>query len=310
VLAVLLTAEIAIVLVLDAVIVAQGGDHGLSNGIVNPSAILSGSVGIGLLFALISFVGFEATAIFRDEARTPERTIPRATYAALILIGVFYAVTSWALVSAWGDAEAVSRATDSGSTFLSDTAQRYIGVAGNDIITVLYFTSLYACILSFHNVASRYVFALSQRDVLPESLSYPHTKHGSPHRASLWISGVVAISIVLAVVFKLDPAAQFYTWFAGATTVGFVVLLVATSLAVLVFFGRDRRGHSQWRVRIAPALGLVGLLVSLILILANLKDLVGGSSILAWVILGLLIGSFALGAIVGTRVSDNTVATS
>jgi len=307
---VLLTAEIAIVLVLDAVIVAQGGDHGLSNGIVNPSAIFSGSVGIGLLFALISFVGFEATAIFRDEARTPERTIPRATYAALILIGVFYALTSWALVSGWGDVEAVSRATDSGSTFLSDTAQRYIGVAGNDIITVLYFTSLYACILSFHNVASRYVFALSQRDVLPESLSYPHTKHGSPHQASLWISGVVAISIVLAVVFKLDPAAQFYTWFAGATTVGFVVLLVATSLAVLVFFGRDRRGHSQWRVRIAPALGLVGLLVSLILILANLKDLVGGSSILAWVILGLLIGSFALGAIVGTRVSDNTVATS
>ena len=219
-------------------------------------------------------------------------------------------MTSWALISGWGDAEAVSRATDSGSTFLSDTAQRYIGVAGNDIITVLYFTSLYACILSFHNVASRYVFALSQRDVLPESLSYPHTKHGSPHQASLWISGVVAISIVLAVVFKLDPAAQFYTWFAGATTVGFVVLLIATSLAVLVFFARDRRGYSHWRVRIAPALGLIGLLVSLILILANLKDLVGGSAILAWVIIGLLIGSFALGAVVGTRVSDNTVAAS
>ena len=46
----------------------------------------------------------------------------------------------------------------------------------------------------------------------------------------------------LAVVFKLDPAAQFYTWFAGATTVGFVVLLIATSVAVLVYFARDRRG--------------------------------------------------------------------
>ena len=128
VLAVLLSAEIAIVVVLDAVIVFQGGDHGLSNGIVNPSAIFSGSLGIGLLFALISYVGFEATAIFRDEARTPDRTIPRATYIALILIGVFYAVTSWALISGWGDEEAVSRATDSGSTFLADTAQRYIGV--------------------------------------------------------------------------------------------------------------------------------------------------------------------------------------
>ena len=160
---------------------------------------------------------------------------------------------------------------------------------------MLYFTSLFACILSFHNVVSRYVFALSQRDVLPASLSQPHAKHGSPHQASLWISGVVAISVVLAVVFKLDPAAQFYTWFAGATTVGIVVLLIATSIAVLVFFGRDRRGHSLWRVRIAPALGLVGLLVSLVLILANLSDLVGGSSILAWVIVGLLVGRLRRG---------------
>src|SRR5436190_510911 len=115
-------------------------------GIAHPSASFSGSLGIGLLFALISYVGFEATAIFRDEAKTPERTIPRATYIALILIGVFYAVTSWALISGWGDQEAVTLATDSGATFLADTAQRYIGVVGTDIITVLYFTSLFACI--------------------------------------------------------------------------------------------------------------------------------------------------------------------
>jgi amino acid transporter len=307
VLAILLSAEIAIVVVLDAVIVFQGGDHGLSNGIVNPSAIFSGSLGIGLLFALISYVGFEATAIFRDETKTPDRTIPRATYIALILIGVFYAVTSWALISGWGDKEAVSRATDSGSTFLADTAQRYIGVVGTDIITVLYFTSLFACILSFHNVASRYIFALSQRDVLPESLSRPHDRHGSPHQASLWISAVVAVSIILAVVFKLDPAAQFYTWFAGATTVGFVVLLIATSVAVLVYFASDRRGYSHWRVRVAPALGLVGLAIGLILIVANLEDLVGGSTILGWAIVGLLFLSFIAGVVVGRRVGEKTV---
>jgi amino acid transporter len=310
VLAVLLSAEIAIVAVLDFVIVVHGGgEHGLSTGIVNPHAIFSGSFGIGLLFAIISYVGFEATAIFRDEARTPERTIPRATYASLILIGVFYAVTSWALISGWGDEEAVKRATDSGSTFLGDTAQRYIGTFGADVITVLYFTSLFACILSFHNVVSRYIFALAQRDVLPAALSRPHRKHGSPHQASLWISGVVALSVILAVVFRLDPAAQFYTWFAGATTVGIVVLLIATSAAVLVYFGRDRRGHSLWRVRIAPSLGLIGLLGSLVLILANLKDLVGGSSILAWVIVGLLVAAFAAGVAIGTRISDNTSAT-
>jgi len=302
VLGVLLTAEIAIVLVLDLVIVVRGGDHGLSTGIVNPTAIFSGSLGIGLLFAIISYVGFEATAIFRDEARTPERTIPRATYLALILIGVFYAITSWALISGWGDETAVQHATDSGATFLGDSAQRYIGLVGSDVITVLYFTSLFACILAFHNVASRYVFALSQRDVLPASLSQPHALHGSPHRASSWISGVVAAGILLAVVFNLDPAAQFYTWFAGATTVGVVVLMIATSVAVLVFFGRDHRGHSVWRVRVAPVLGLVGLLGALVLILTNLKDLVGGSSVLAWVIVGVLVGALAVGVLIGSRV--------
>ncbi|KWX21007.1 amino acid transporter [Mycolicibacterium wolinskyi] len=302
VLGILLTAEIAIVLVLDLVIVVQGGGgHGLSSGIVNPTAIFSGSLGIGLLFAIISYVGFEATAIFRDEARDPERTIPRATYVALVLIGVFYAVTSWALISGWGDDDAIARATDSGSTFLGDTAQRYLGAVGADIITVLYLTSLFACILAFHNVASRYVFALSQRDVLPSALSRPHGRHGSPHRASLWISAVVALSVLLAVVFGLDPAAQFYTWFAGATTVGVVVLMIATSVAVLVYFRRDRRGYSLWRVRIAPALGLAGLSGALVLILANLSDLVGGSSVLAWVIVGVLVSAFAAGAAIGSR---------
>ena len=303
VLGILLTAEIAIVLVLDLVIVVHGGGvHGLSSGIVNPTAIFSGSLGIGLLFAIISYVGFEATAIFRDEARDPERTIPRATYVALVLIGVFYAVTSWALISGWGDDDAIARATGSGSTFLGDTAQRYLGAVGADIITVLYLTSLFACILAFHNVASRYVFALSQRDVLPPALSRPHGRHGSPHRASLWISAVVALSVLLAVMFGLDPAAQFYTWFAGATTVGVVVLMIATSVAVLVYFSRDRRGYSLWRVRIAPALGLAGLSGALVLILANLSDLVGGSSVLAWAIVGVLVGAFAAGVAIGTRV--------
>ena len=306
VLAVLLTAEIAIVAVLDVVIVSRGGDHGLSTGIISAHAITSGSLGIGLLFAIISYVGFEATAIFRDEARTPERTIPRATYLALVLIGVFYAVTSWALISGWGDEEAVQRATDSGGTFLSDTAQRYIGTFGNDVITVLYFTSLFACILSFHNVVSRYIFALSQRDALPAKLSRPHGRHGSPHQASLWISAAVFISVLLAVLFKLDPAAQFYTWFAGATTVGIVLLLIATSVAVPVHFARDRRNHTLWRVRIAPTLGLIGLIGSLDLILSNLKLLVGGSSGLAWVILGLLAGAFLAGTVVGSRVTGRS----
>ena len=181
-------------------------------------------------------------------------------------------------------------------------------MVGADIITVLYFTSLFACILSFHNVASRYIFALSQRDVLPESLSRPHDRHGSPHQASLWISAVVAVSVLLAVVFKLDPAAQFYTWFAGATTVGFVVLLIATSASPYsstsaVTVAGTRSGGSGSR----PRSDWSGWQSDLVLIVANLEDLVGGSTILGWAIVGLLVVSFIAGVVVGKRVGDRTV---
>src|SRR3954463_2656857 len=64
VLGVLLVAEVGIVLVLDIAIIGRGGGpEGLSSALVTPSDILSGAPGIGLMFAIAGFIGFEATAI-------------------------------------------------------------------------------------------------------------------------------------------------------------------------------------------------------------------------------------------------------
>ena len=83
-----------------------------------------------MIFAVAGYIGFEATAVFRDEARDPARTIPRATYVALLLIGGFYALTSWAMVSAWGDDGAVQLATDNPAGMITETATRYVGTVG------------------------------------------------------------------------------------------------------------------------------------------------------------------------------------
>ncbi|MFD6196258.1 APC family permease [Mycobacteriaceae bacterium NPDC060252] len=301
VLGVLLIAEIVIVVVLDAVVISHGGDHGLSSGLLNPAQIASGAPGIGLLFAIISFLGFEATAIFRDEAREPDQTIPYATYIALAVIGLFYTVSSWSLISAWGDHEAVERAASSGSTMLVDTAQRYLGTVGADVIQVLFVTSLFACILSFHNVVSRYLFALSGRGFLPAAFGRPHSRHGSPHAASLALSLLILGVVGVATLTGLDPSSEYYTWLSGITTVGVLVLLVLTSAAILKYFARDRRHYSVWRVRAAPALGLAGLVTFLGLILANLRDLVGGSTGLAVGVILVLVLAFAAGAALGFR---------
>lgn len=278
-LAVLLIAEVVIVLVLDAVVIfSGGGPEGFARGIVTPTQILSGAPGVGILFAILSFVGFEATAVFRDEVKDPERTIPRATYISLLTIGAFYTVSSWVLISANGESDIVARMAQDPGTILQTTTQTYLGAAGGHIVQLLFVTSLFACILSFHNIVSRYLFQLGARGVLIAKLGQAHPRLAAPSNASLVASGIVAILLLCAVVLRLEPITQFYTWLGGISSVGVVLLLTLTSVAVLTYFVREERGGPVWQRLVAPALGLVGLISFLTVILLNLPTLVGESS--------------------------------
>lgn len=73
--------------------------------------------------------------MFRDEARDPERTIPRATYDAVILIGAFYAITVSAFVVAIGPDQVsdVAQKTLAGEgNILLDTAGDMLGTVGRE----------------------------------------------------------------------------------------------------------------------------------------------------------------------------------
>ncbi len=297
VLGVLLVAEVTIVLVFDAVVVGSGGGspEGLSTALLVPSQITSGSAGVAIMFAIAAFIGFEATAVFRDEARDPERTIPRATYLALLLIGAFYTLSSWAVVSAWGNSEAVAQAgTDPGNMLLT-TITATLGTVGGDIAQVLLVTSLFAAILSFHNVLARYLFALGGSGALPAPCGRSHVRHGSPHVASLSQSGSALVLVAVFALAGMDPVTQVFAWMAGTATLGVLALMAMTCLAVVMFFRRTRVDPRPWQTLIAPALGLAGLLVCLWLTISNFSTLIGGSGGLAAAIGGVLVVFFAAG---------------
>ncbi len=275
VLGVLLVAEVGIVLVLVAAVVSRGGADGLSLAPFAPAQVVSGSPGVGLMFAIAAFIGFEATAIFRDEAKDPDRTIPRATYAAVIGIGVFYTLASWALVMAWGpDGVLAEAAKDPGSLILV-TATRYIGGAGEAVLNVLLLTSMFACVLSFHNVITRYQHAMANAALLPGRLGLVHRRHASPHTSSVVQTVTAIVLTVLFAVLGLDPVLQVFSWFSGVATLGIAVLMAATSLAVVVYFRRNRADVRVWNTVVAPLLGFVGLVASAVLIWANFPTLVG-----------------------------------
>jgi amino acid transporter len=107
VLAVLVSLEFLIVLILDVAILikgGKGGDAGLTAAPFTWSSFITGSIAIALLFNFASFIGFEATTIYSEEAKDPKRTVPRATFVAVITIGLFYTVTTYLMVEGQGAA--------------------------------------------------------------------------------------------------------------------------------------------------------------------------------------------------------------
>lgn len=138
VLGLLMLLEVLSLAVLAAAVLLQGGGpDGLSPGAsFSPGSVFAGgfagSAGIALTFAFASYIGFEATAIYGEEAKDPKRSVPIATYVAVSLIALLFAFTAWAVVTGLGSANVVDRVAQASTvdgTPLADPAAVIFGVA-------------------------------------------------------------------------------------------------------------------------------------------------------------------------------------
>ncbi len=301
VLGVLLVLEVGIVAAVAIAIVVKGGAEGISFTSFTPSAFTSGAPGIALMFAIASFVGFEATAIYGEESKNPTRTVPVSTYIAVILIAIFYAFSSWAIVLAFGPdkVQEAAQADTAGLTFAA--AAQYLGPWSANVMEVLLLTSLFAALLAFHNAIARYLFALGRRGELPAGLARTHPKHGSPYVAS----SVQTISaLVVVTIFALtgaDPVLQLFSWMSGMATIAILLVMVLTSLAIIAFFARHHVDRRAWNTRIAPILGSLGLIAITAVSLANFTTLISGSAGLAALLIGIILVVFFLGIVLSLR---------
>ncbi|GAA0470999.1 MULTISPECIES: APC family permease [Tatumella] len=282
ILGIALVLEIGVVLIMNFSILSEGGAQGVSLVSFEPKTAFTHGLGMSVLFALTGFIGFESTAIFRDESRNPEKTIPRATYLAVIIIGVFYTFSAWALITGAGYTRSVAVANDTlngTGNMLLDIARQYNGALMSNVIQVLLISSIFACVLSFHNVLSRYQYVLAGQGFMPKFLSAVHGEHKSPCNASLAQSATALLLITVCAACKLQPLTQVFGYMAAVSTVGIVLLMLLTSVAVVAFFKKNTAlaAGKHWRTRIIPAISVLALSVSLIMVLSNFTTLTGGS---------------------------------
>ena len=102
VLALFLTAEILVVLFFDLVVATDPGPQGISGDQWDPSIAFGTGFGAAICFTMAAFVGFESAAIYGEECKEPRKTVAKATYIALGITSIFYALSAWMLASAVG----------------------------------------------------------------------------------------------------------------------------------------------------------------------------------------------------------------
>ncbi|MET7398008.1 APC family permease [Dactylosporangium sp. NPDC005572] len=276
VLAVLLLAEIAIALIYGAVEVTHPAGGTVTYDSLAISWLWNDTIGAGFATAIAGFVGFEATAVYAEETKDPRRTVPRATYLALVTIGLLYAASSWAMSVAAGPHQIIDRAKTDSTELMFNLVSPYLHRVWLDIGHILFVTSLFAALLAFHNTVARYFFALGREHVLPTWLGTTGANN-APKWGSIAQTVLAGLVLVVYAAAGLDPIVHLFFWLTVLGGLGVLILMTATSVAVIAYFAQadNRGGVGIWSTAFAPALAAIGLGYMLWLTLTQFDVLLG-----------------------------------
>jgi len=335
VLGVLLGLEILSLLVMAvAVLIQGGGPDGLDVGAAfSPAAImaggLAGSAGIAFAFTFASFIGFEATAIYGEESKDPKKTVPRATYLAVIVITLLFVFASWAVVSGLGSSTVVDQVVQISSiegvpladpaAVLFYVADTYVGAWLAQVMGWLVLSSLFAGLLAFQNSIARYFFAMGRAGVFPSALDRVN-KRGAPMLASVVTSIISAIVMVIFAALALDPVLNLFYWTSAVSVLAIVLVEILVSVAVIAYFRKNSTGAKMWNTLLAPLIAIMVLAIGAYLLIAKFALFAGTAAEgsdpttqnfalnpLGWFLVALPFIAFIIGLIVGQirRRSEN-----
>jgi amino acid transporter len=282
-LGVALTLEVLVVLIVAVATVGQGGAEGQVPAALNPASWAdSPAVGIGFFLAFWSWIGFETTAIYGEETVDPKRSVPRATYIAVLTLGVFYTFAAYAAVVGFGS-ESPAQAETLYDQYFFQLADNYTAGFVRTLMDFLVVTGFFACTFAFHNNASRYFYSLGRDRILPSVLGRTHPKYKSPHIAA-GLQVTIAIVTVLAFGFGGgDPLLHLGTWVAIFCTLAVIAVQFLVSVAVIAYFNRvGRSGVGDYlKTLIAPSVGAIAQAGIAFLLLQNLTFLAGADT---WIV--------------------------
>lgn len=232
--------EILIVTILLLVVIFKGGAEGNTLSVFSPTAGSGiGGVFLGMIFGIMSFVGWKAAASLGEETREPRRNIPKALLGAVALIGTYYVFVTYAATIGFGPSNMDEFARD---TVWFDTLTReYLGAAWVPFVGVAALTGAMASAIGIHNATVRLLYTLGRDGILPRAFSRVHSTRRTPWVAASFQAG---FSVVLGIIFGtlvFGAPDETYGYFGALGTLSVLLVYIFINVAVFLYFSRKER---------------------------------------------------------------------
>ncbi|TMF38727.1 MAG: APC family permease [Chloroflexi bacterium] len=254
--------EIVVFLALGITLIFAAGSNNTLNvfspGTGNSSGL--GSVFAGMVYTVLAFIGFEASAPLGEEAKDPKRTIPRAVILSCVLIGVFYLICYYGAIVYFGPDKA---ADPKNGFFAFNGGDPWDGLASKVwgpfaiLVLLAIINSAFANSNAGANAATRVGYALARVGILPRVLASVHPRFKTPYIA-VHVQGALGIAVALILGLVLGGPLLAFALLGTVATLIIVCIYILTNLANIVFYTREHRDELNpvWNV-IVPVLGII-----------------------------------------------------
>ena len=292
---ILLALEMFIFTLLAVICIVRAGS-GNSLAYFNPTAAPSGvsGLGLGIVFGLLSFIGFEAAATLGEETGNAKRNVPLAVRGSLIGVGAFFVLVLYGLAAGFhlNTANGLKAFLDSPAAF-SSLAERYAPWLKQPV-ELAAVAGLFSCLLAVLNTTVRVLYAMAREGVLPTGLSRVNPRFRSPDVA---IYALVAFSVVIGIIMSAwigTGLTDVYGFTGSLGTVAIVLVYVLANIGLIKFYAKQPN-FNVLRHLVFPSIGTLVLLYPLYEVAkpgqAFPYNLVP-YGVLAWVVLGFIVYAY------------------
>ena len=240
-------ASVAPILLLLVIVLAKGGDAGVTLAPFDPGRLPSShGLFLGVVLAFTGFIGFEAAAALGEEAADPLRVIPRAILMAIAVGVVFYIFLAWVMAVGFGIDHIDQWATNPAA--LDTLATRYAGTWLAVLVDLGVSVGALVAALAGVNLTSRILFAMAREGGAPRAFATTNARFGTPWAA---IGAVLALTLTLVVALAWiawDDPFKYFGFMATTATFAILGTYILIALAGMVFFWRSRSEDTAFQI--------------------------------------------------------------